>query len=136
MQSWTVIGPDNEFEQSLEIMRKEFGLFFVILPAKKIKQYANLIERASGSKVSFGLVRYSDDPMARSLTVKDVNFSYQNEFRFFTGQCSKLEFQDKFLNLPDINNLLLDAKSLKLVSSNGFTNYFSVGSEETVTVKP
>jgi hypothetical protein len=127
MQSWAIIGPHNSFEGSLEQMQREFGLYFVVLPANKINQYAKLLEKSSESKVSYGMVRYSNDPTERSLTVKSANFSYQKEFRFFTGQCSKFEKNDKFLKLKGLNKLLLNAKSLKLTSPNGATKYCTVG---------
>ena len=136
MQSWAVISPHNDFEHSLEQMQQEFGFYFVILPAKKIKNYASLVEKISGSRVSYGLVQYSDDPRERSLTVKDAKLSYQKEFRFFTGRCSKEELQDRYLDLPDLNELLLDAQSLKLTSPDGLTKYCSVGYKGTVTVEP
>ena len=136
MQSWAVIGPNNEFENSLEQMQEEFGCYFVVLPASKINEYAKLVERASGSKVNYGLVRYSEIPEERSLTVKDAKFSYQREFRFFTGQCSKDELKEKFLPLVGLSDLLLDAKSIKLASPSGSTKYCSVGHKGVVTVSP
>ncbi len=79
---------------------------------------------------------YTNNPIGRSLTVKDSKYSYQKEFRFFTGQCSKGELQDKFLELPDINNLLLEGQSLKITSPNGAIKYCSVGYNRTVNVTP
>lgn len=136
MQSWAVIGSHNEFEHSLEQMQEEFGCYFVLLPASKIKHYARLVEKTVKAKVSYGLMSYTNNPMGRSLTVKDSKYSYQKEFRFFAGQCSKGELQDKFLELPDINNLLLEGQSLKITSPNGTIKYCSVGHNRTVTVKP
>ena len=103
---------------------------------RRIKNYASLVEKISGSRVSYGLVQYSDDPRERSLTVKDAKLSYQKEFRFFTGRCSKEELQDRYLDLPDLNEMLLDAQSLKLTSPDGITKYCSVGYKGTVTVEP
>ncbi|HAS8291303.1 TPA: hypothetical protein I7707_21665, partial [Vibrio vulnificus] len=60
MQSWAIISPHNDFESSLEQMIQEFGSFFVLLPVNKIKEYANLVEKASGLKVSYEAVRYTD----------------------------------------------------------------------------
>jgi hypothetical protein len=136
MQSWAVVGPHNGFEHSLAQMQQEFGSYFVLLPANKIKHYASLVEKISGTKVSFGLMRYSGSLKERSLTVKSSKYSYQKEFRFFVGQCSKGELQDKFLKLPDLNKLLLDAQNLKLTSPNGLTNYIAVGYNSIVTVEP
>ncbi|WP_339616233.1 hypothetical protein [uncultured Gilvimarinus sp.] len=136
MQSWAVIGPHNSFENSLEQIQREFGCYFVLLPASKIRLYSRLVEKATKTKVNYGLVRYSDDPMERSLTVKDVKYSYQKEFRFFLGQCSKGELQDRFLELPGLNKLLLNGQSLKLASPNGAIKYCSVGHNSVVAVNP
>ncbi|MGR3064634.1 hypothetical protein ABMY28_22125 [Vibrio vulnificus] len=136
MQSWAIIGPHNDFEGALEQMLQEFGLFFVILPANRIQDYAQLVEKASGLKVSFGAVQYSEDPTERSLIVKDSRFSYQKEFRFFAGNCPKGELEEKFFELPELRNLLLNAQSLKFTSPNGVVKYCSVGHGRTVTVKP
>lgn len=134
LQSWAMIGPHNNFENSLEQMLKEFGTYFVLLPASKISKYAQLVSTVSSLKVSYGLVEYSDDPLKRSLSVKDSRFSYQKEFRFYLGECSKGELQDKPLNLPCINELLLEASSLRLESPSGAVKYCSLGREKVVTV--
>lgn len=89
MQSWAVIGPHNNFDDSLEQMQREFGCYFVLLPAGKIEHYARLVEKVAKTQVSYGLVSYTDDPMERSLTVKDSKYSYQKEFRFFWGGAQK-----------------------------------------------
>ncbi|HAU8299943.1 TPA: hypothetical protein I7159_21465 [Vibrio vulnificus] len=136
MQSWAIIGPHNDFEGSLEQLQQEFGSFFVMLPANRIEDYAHLVEKASGLKVSFGAVQYSEDPTERSLTVKDSKYNYQKEFRFFAGECPKGELEDKFFKLPELRNLLLNAQSLKLTSPNGVVKYCSVGHSRTVTVEP
>jgi hypothetical protein len=136
MQSWAIIGPHNDFEGALEQMQQEFGSFFVMLPANRIEDYAQLVENTSGLKVSFGSVQYSEDPTERSLTVKDSRFSYQKEFRFFAGKCLKGELGEKFFELPELRNLLLNAQSLKFTSPNGVVKYCSVGHGRTVTVEP
>jgi hypothetical protein len=132
LQSWCVLGPHNEFEQSLEQMLEEFGTYFVVLPAKNISAYANLINQASGYQVSYGLLQYSDNPLNRSLTVKDSIFGYQKEFRFYVGACEKSEIQDKMLHLQGINNILLEANSLKLASPSGEIKYCSLGRKKVV----
>lgn len=134
LQSWCVIGPHNDFEQSLERMIKEFGTYFAILPAKHIITYANLVNRASGDKVRYGLVQYSDNPLERSLTIKDSKFSYQNEFRFYVGRCEKGEIQDKVLYLQGVNDIFLAARSLKIESPSGEVRYFSQGQQKVVLV--
>lgn len=134
LQSWCVMGPHNDFELSIEEMMKEFGPYFVVLPVQNIEMYAKLISIQSGCEVSFGLVRYSNNPFDFSLTVKDSKFSYQNEFRFFVGECEKNETQDKLLNLQGLNSLLLEADSLKISSPSGITRYLSVGRENIVVV--
>ncbi|OXX64022.1 hypothetical protein [Vibrio sp. V15_P4S5T153] len=114
MQSWSIIGPHNGFENSLERMQEEFGPYWVILPANNISQYAQLIEKHSGNKAYYGAIQYSDNPMEGSLTVKDSEYSYQKEVRFFTGNCSKTEIDSKFFKLQKLNKLLLNALTLKL----------------------
>ncbi|RZF93826.1 hypothetical protein EXT42_05175 [Pseudoalteromonas sp. CO302Y] len=136
MQSWAIIGPHNGFEASLEQMQQDFGFFFVILPAKKIEDYAHLVEKSSGLKVSFGPVQYSEDSIKRSLTVKDSKYSYQKEFRFFAGKCSKGNLEDKFFKLPKLQSLLSDTQSLKITLPNGELKYCSVGRKGIVSVKP
>ncbi len=134
LQSWCVMGPYNEFEQSIERMLEEFGTYFVVLPAKNISAYANLVNQESGYRVRYGLVQYSDNPLDRSLTVKDSKFSYQKEFRFYVGECEKHEITDKEIGLQGINNILLEAASLKLESLSGEIKYCSLGRKEVVTV--
>lgn len=136
LQSWSVIGPHNNFENSLEQMLKEFGPYFVVLPASKINAYRHLLAKTSGCKVHMGLVGYSDNPLKRSLVVKDSKFSYQKEFRFLLSECSKGEMRDKKVQVQGINKLLLKASSLKLASLSGEVKYCSLGSHKVVTVPP
>lgn len=133
MQSWSVVGPHNCFEQSLERMLEKFGCYFVLLPAKKIRAYAKLLSKASGSRVRYGFVQYSNNPLDRSLTVKDSTFSYQKEFRFYVGECRKDEIESKTLPLKGLAKMLLEAASLKLTSPSGEIKYCSLGRKEVVT---
>jgi hypothetical protein len=132
LQSWCVVGPHNGFEESLEKMLVEFGTYFVVLPAKNIAAYAELLTKASGSHVHFGAIQYSDSPLDRSLTVKDSKFEYQKEFRFYIGECAKDEVQDKIFQLQGLDSLLLEAASLPLQSPSGKTRYCSLGRTEVV----
>jgi len=134
MQSWAVIGPHNNFENSLENMLKEFGSYFVILPATKISTYRQLLAKTSGCKVHMGLISYSDDRLDRSLVVKDSKFSYQKEFRFFLSECSKDEMRDKKIQLQGINRMLLQASSLSLTSPSGEVKYCSLGHQKVVSI--
>lgn len=134
LQSWAVIGPHNNFENSLEQMLKEFGPYFVVLPAPKVNAYRHLLAKTSGCKVHMGLVGYSDNPLKRSLVVKDSKFSYQKEFRFLLSECSKGEKRDKKVQVQGINKLLLKASSLKLASPSGEVKYCSLGNHKVVTV--
>lgn len=133
MQSWAVIDPHNNFENSLEQMLNEFGPYFVILPATKISAYRHLLAKTSGCKVHMGLVRYSDVPLERSLVVKDSKFSYQKEYRFYLGECSKSEERDKKIQLQGINKMLLEASSLKLTSPSGEVKHCSLGHHKVVS---
>lgn len=133
LQSWCFIGSDNSFEESLQQMIDEFGTYFVVLPAKDIDSYATLIEKASGLKIRYGLLQYSDNPLDGSLTIKHSKFSYQKEFRFYLGECEKVENQDKNIQVNGLDKLLSDAASLKLVTSSGKTTYFSLGQKKVVT---
>lgn len=133
IQSWALIGSHNGFENSLDQIKKEFGHYFVLLPASKIKAYKHLLEKASGLKVNCGALGYSDDPLKRSLTVKDSKFSYQKEFRFFIGECDKGELKEMWLETPKIKKLLIDAQSLKISSPSGIDRYCTVGKEKVVT---
>lgn len=133
LQSWSVLGPHNCFEQSLERMLEEFGTYFVLLPATKIRAYVKLLSKASGSPVRYGFVQYSNNPLYRSLTVKDSNFSYQKEFRFYVGECRKDEIQSKTLHLKGLGKMLLEAASLQLTSPSGEIRYCSLGRKEVVT---
>ena len=132
LQSWCFIGPDNRFEESLQQMINEFGTYFVLLPAKNIDAYANLLKQASGSAVHYGLVQYSENPLERSLTTKGSRFSYQKEFRFYLGECGKDERQDKNIHLEGLDNLLSNGVSLKFENSSGGITYFSLGQEKVV----
>ena len=132
MQSWCVVGRFNEFELSLSTMLEEFGCYFVVLPAKNIKKYAALMSQASGLNVNYGFIRYSDNPLERSLSVKDKKFQYQKEFRFYIGQCKKYETQDKELRVAGISSLLEKTSSLKFTGPTGDVRYCSVGSNEVV----
>lgn len=133
LQSWCVMGPHNGFEYSLERMLAEFGTYFVVLPATKISAYAQLLADASCSQVRCGSVRYSDDPLERSLTVKDSKFSYQNEFRFFVGECAKDEVQERVIPLQGVGKMLLEASSLQVKSPSGETRWCSLGHQKVVT---
>jgi hypothetical protein len=133
LQSWAVIGPHNDFENSLEKMLNEFGTYFVILPATKISAYRHLLAKTSGCKVNMGEVGYSDDPLKRSLVVKDSKFSYQKEFRFLLGECSKGEKLDKIIKLQGLNKMLLEASTLKLASPSGEVKYCSLGHPKVVS---
>lgn len=134
LQSWAVIGPHNNFENSLERMLNEFGSYFVILPANRIEEYRCLLAKASGCKVRMGAVGYSDEPLKRSLVVKGSSFSYQKEFRFLLGECSKDERRDKKIQLQGVGKLLSDASVLKLTSPLGEVSYCSLGNREVVSV--
>lgn len=133
LQSWSVMGLQNRFEYSLERMLQEFGSYFVVLPATKIGEYAQMLAEASGAEVRYGLVQYSDDQLKRSLTVKDSEYSYQKEFRFFVGECSKDEVQEKVFPLNGISKLLLEAASLQIKSPSGETRWCSLGQRRVVT---
>lgn len=132
LQSWCVFGPHNNFEQALELMLEEFGTYFAILPAKHISTYANLVAQSSGCQVSYGLIQYSDDPLDRSLTIKDSKFHYQAEFRFYVGECEKTEIQDKVIHLQGIDNILLNAGSLMFTSPDGEVRYCCLGQRKVV----
>lgn len=133
LQSWSVLGPHNGFEQSLERMLEEFGPYFVLLPAKKIRAYVKLLSKASGFLVRYGFIQYSSNPLDRSLTVKDSSFSYQKEFRFYVGECQKDEIQCKTLQLKGLSKILLEAASMQLKSPSGEIKYCSLGQQEVVT---
>jgi len=132
LQSWCMIGPHNEFEQSLERMLEEFGAYFAILPARSISTYASLIGQASGEPVRYGLIKYSDNPLDRSSTIKDHGFSYQKEFRFYVGECDKSEEKDRNIRLNGVTNLLLEAGSLRFESSSGLVKYCFQGQKKVV----
>lgn len=132
LQSWCVVGPHNGFEESLEQMLDEFGAYFVVLPAKNINAYAELLAKTSDFQVRFGFIRYSDNPLDRSLTVKDSKFSYQKEFRFYIGECAKDEVQDKTIELGGMGSLFLEAASLCLQSPCGKTKYCTLGRKNIV----
>ncbi len=133
LQSWAVIGPYNNFENSLEQMINDFGTYFVILPATKIGEYRHLLAKASGCKVHMGAVRYSDDPLEGSLVIKHSKFSYQKEFRFLLGECSKGEMHDKKIQLQGVSKLLLEASTLRLTNQSGEIKYCSLGHKKVVS---
>jgi len=133
LQSWCLIDLNNSFHESLQQMIDEFGTYFVILPAKNIATYATSIEKATGLPVRYGLLHYSDDPLAGSLTTKNSKFSYQKEFRFYLGECEKGELEDKFFLLKNIEKIIPEVGSLKLTSS-GKTAYFAVGYKKALFV--
>lgn len=132
LQSWCMVGPYNDFELSLRRMVEEFGSYFVVLPSQNLSKYADLIRQISGEQVRFGAVGYSDNPLDRSLTVKNSEYSYQKEFRFYVGKCSKDEIQDKKLHILGLNSLLLKAGSLKFSSPTGEVRYISQGGKSVV----
>lgn len=132
LQSWAIIGPHNNFENSLEKMINEFGAYFVILPATKIDEYRHLLAKTSGCKVHMGAVRYSDNPLEGSLVVKHSKFSYQKEFRFLLGECSKGEMRDKKIQLQGVNKLLIETSALRFKSQSGEVKYCSLGNKKVV----
>jgi hypothetical protein len=133
LQSWCVIGPHNRFEGSIEQMLEKFGIYFVVLPAKNISKYAELLSQVSGSQVSCRLIQYSNNPLESSLTVKNSTLGYQKEFRFYTGECGKDEVEEKKFQLGGLESILLEATSLKLQSPFGETKYCSLGQKQVVT---
>lgn len=133
LQSWCLIDFHNSFHESLQQMIDEFGTYFVILPAENIGTYADLLARKSGLPVRHGLINYSSDPLAGSLTTKNSKFSYQKEFRFYLGECEKGEIRNRKVHLGPLNKIVADAGSFKLTSS-GRTAYFSLGSKNAVFV--
>lgn len=135
MQCWSMIGPHNCFENSLEQMLCEFGTYFVILPAENISKYAKLLTKASGLKIAHGLVKYSEDPKKRSLSVKDSRLSYQKEYRFLVGTCDKDEVQEKRIENLNLEPILLEASSLKFESPSGEIRYCSLGNQKVVVEK-
>jgi len=132
LQSWCIVGPSNDFELSLSSMLEEFGTYFVVMPAQNVATYADLIRNVTGEEVHYGAVQYSDDPLKRSLLIKDSKLSYQKELRFYLGRCQKDEKRDRTVELPSINNLLMEAGSLRFGSPNGEVRYCSLGSGEVV----
>jgi len=126
MQSWSIVGPDNYYEESLQRLVNEFGPYFILMPVKHIVNYIAMLEQATGLSVRGGPVQYSDDPMKRSLTVKDSEFAYQKEFRFFVGECSKFETQDKHVHVEGIDKILSVGESLKFETA-GKKTYFGLG---------
>ncbi|WP_447555107.1 hypothetical protein [Vreelandella sp. EE22] len=136
LQSWAAIGQNNDFENSLEQMLKEFGPYFIVLPASKVNAYRHLLAKASGCKVNMGLVGYSNNPLERSLVVKDSKFSYQKEFRFLLSECSKGEKHDKKIQVQGANKLFLKASSLKLTDPSGEVKCCSLGNHKVVTIPP
>lgn len=113
-------------------MLEEFGTYFVILPAKHIGTYANLIAQASGCHVNYGSIQYSTNSLDRSLTIKDSKFRYQAEFRFYVGECEKTEINDKVISLQGLSNILLEAGSLKFTNPSGEIKYCSLGQKKVV----
>lgn len=134
MQSWCVFGPHNNFELSWQRIIKEFGSYFVVLPAKNIEKYAELIGKHSGERVRYGAMKYSNDVLRQSLTCKHSDYSYQKEFRFYVGNCEKDVNEDKTLFLSGLNSLLEDVGSMRITSPNGKVRYFSQGGEKVVEV--
>ena len=132
LQSWCLIDSHNDFEESLQRMVDEFGSYFVVLPAENIGKYAKLLNAASGLPVRYGLVQYSNNPLERSLTVKNSDLGYQKEFRFYLGECKKDEMRDKKIQLEGLEDILAAANSLKMMSPSGKTYYFSLGGKKVV----
>lgn len=132
LQSWCIVGPHNNFESSLERMLQEFGPYFVVMPAAKIRSYVSLLNKTSGLNVGYGPIRYSNNPFDRSLTTKDSEFSYQKELRFYLGECDKNEIQDRNIQIDGFGSILSEAATLKLTSPSGENRYCSLGRKEVV----
>ncbi|TCS35204.1 hypothetical protein [Reinekea marinisedimentorum] len=133
LQSWSIMGPSNGFELSLQAMLDEFGPYFVVMPASNITRYVYLLEKATGETVNYGAIQYSDDPLKRSLTVKNSGLGYQKELRLFLGSCEKDEMTDRTLQIPNLNSLLADIGSLKISNPNGTTRYCTQGTGKVIT---
>ena len=132
LQSWCIVGPQNNFESSLQRMIEEFGTYFVVMRAAKIEAYVNLLNEASGLSVGYGSIRYANNPFDRSLTTKDSAFSYQKELRFYVGECDKNEIQDRNIQIDGLGSILSEAASLKLTSPSGENRYCTLGRKEVV----
>lgn len=134
LQSWCLIEPSNCFSESLQKMIDDFGPYFVLLHAKDIEAYANLLKRASNSEVRYGLIHYSANRLDHSLTTKSSDLDYQKEFRFYLGECDKSEMADRNIYVDGLNKLLPDAGSLKLLSPSGKKFYCTLGHNKVISI--
>ncbi|PHI37257.1 hypothetical protein CBQ28_09595 [Pseudoalteromonas sp. GCY] len=135
LQSWSIIGKYNKFENSIEKMLKDFGPYFVLLPAQNINKYVSAITKITGLKVEHGAIKYSNDIMEKSLSVKGQTFEYQKEYRFLLGECDKSCKDDLAVNISNMSTLLSNAKSLKFENPKGDILYCSTGEKRVCRVK-
>lgn len=106
-------GPHNKFELSWQRIIKEFGKYFVVLPARNIERYADLIRNHTREDVRYGTMKYSSDQLNHSLTCKD-------------------SIEDKTLPLSRLNSLLEEVECMKITSPIGKVRYCSQGMGEVV----
>jgi hypothetical protein len=127
VQCWSLIGPHNGFEDSIDKLAKEFGKYFVLLPCSKIEQYVSLISQANGISITHGLVGYSNRREEFGIGVKTDALAYQREYRFIFGECLKGAILDRTFNTKPLYDLVIPAGSLKFVKPSGETIYYSGG---------
>lgn len=134
LQCWAIVAPQNNFDDYLIRIVREFGPYFVYMPAQNIKKYIARIRKFNAESVEYGYVRYSSNPKECSLGVKRVDYEYQCEFRIVIGECDKFCKEHREFRVPPLTDLLLDFQSLKLEKPNGQITHFSFGQQTPITV--
>lgn len=135
IQSWSAVGTHNNFEDSLSRMIKEFGSYFVFLPAKRIATYEQRLSKKSRLVVKSGLVEYTKDSSKRSLMMKTIDFEYQREYRFLVGECEKNYKEDLNIKVGNMQPILTEAMSFKFLKPDGTSIYCGIGDDKVLSVE-
>ena len=108
-------------------VKSEFGNHYAFIPANKIKNFSNMISRASSKPMMFGQVLYYEDQSKWSIFSESNNYSYQREFRFIFGECGVTEINPYVFYCENgFKNIIEKTPELKLISSQNRYAFFDL----------
>ena len=127
LQCFSLIGPYNGYEDTIDKVSKECGKDFILLPIKNLPELVSKVDIASKSNMHHGAVRYSDNPLEFGIFVKSLGYSYQKEYRFALEKCEKGHKSAREFEVGNIEHLVTINGTLKFEQPNGAIIYYSNG---------
>src|SRR5690606_1272429 len=102
LQCFSIIGPYNGYEDSIELISKECGQDFILLPIENLQKLIDMVKIATNNEFRCQPVKYSNNPLEYGIFVKGHRYSYQNEYRFAIGKCSKGHLKEREIEVGSI----------------------------------